>query len=87
MLERWLAELQPTTVVYVGDGGGDYCPATRLREGDTLLARRAPHNGLLRKCRAAPSSLRAKVVEWGGAADASGDGLRAGMRAGLAAAP
>jgi pyridoxal phosphate phosphatase PHOSPHO2 len=83
VLARWLDELAPATCVYVGDGGGDYCPATRLRAGDTLLARQAPHDGLLRKCRAAPRKVRAHVVEWGGAADAAGEALHRGMEAAL----
>lgn len=26
-------------VIYIGDGGGDYCPSLRLMEGDLVLAR------------------------------------------------
>ena len=83
VLQRWLDELSPARCVYVGDGGGDFCPATKLRPGDTLLARRAPHDSLLRKCRGAPSRVRARVVEWGGAADASGAALSAGVASAL----
>ena len=42
VMERWLEELAPSRCVYVGDGGGDFCPSTRLRSGDAVLARRAP---------------------------------------------
>ena len=63
--------------------GGDFCPATRLREGDTVLARRAPHNSLLKKCRAEARSIRARVVEWGGTADASALALTDSMRRAL----
>lgn len=79
VLARWLEELQPSTCVYIGDGGGDFCPATRLRVGDTLLARRAPHHSLLRRCRAEPARIRARVVEWGGNSDRGARALAAGM--------
>ncbi|CAM9123873.1 unnamed protein product [Ectocarpus sp. 6 AP-2014] len=32
-------------VIYIGDGGGDYCPALRLRPGDLLLARDGGEGG------------------------------------------
>ena len=48
VLQQWLSE-QPSRCVYIGDGGGDFCPATRLRAGDVLLARAAPHDSLLQK--------------------------------------
>ena len=83
VIERWLDELKPTRCVYVGDGGGDFCPATRLRVGDTLCARQAPHNALLRKCRKEPSRVRARVVEWGGSKDAAGAALREGVAQGV----
>ena len=78
---RWLDELRPATCIYVGDGGGDFCPATKLRPGDTLLARRAPHDGLLRKCRAAKPKLSARVVEWGGSKDSAAEALCKAARA------
>ena len=83
VLERWLAELAPATCVYIGDGGGDFCPATKLRAGDVLLARRAPHDSLLHRCREAPEEVQASVVEWGGEADPEGAHLLEGMRAAL----
>ena len=83
VLERWLKELAPAMCVYIGDGGGDFCPATRLRVGDTLCARQAPHNALLRKCRAQPRRVRARVVECGGSADAAGAALREGVARGV----
>lgn len=86
VLDTWLAELAPSRCIYVGDGGGDFCPATRLRASDVLLARQAPHDGLLRKCRVAtPQQVRAKVVEWGG--DSDGAALHAGIAAALETAP
>ena len=78
VLDAWLAtEVAPERIIYVGDGGGDYCPATRLRPEDVLLARRSPHDGLLRRCRRDPSAVRAQVVEWDEAAD--GESLRHGL--------
>ena len=85
ILSKWLDELQPSCCVYVGDGGGDFCPATRLRVGDTVLARRAPHDSLLRKCRNNKGRIKAKVVEWGGASDPRGEALRRGMEGALPA--
>lgn len=85
ILSKWLDELQPSCCVYVGDGGGDFCPATRLRAGDTVLARRAPHDSLLRKCRNNKGRIKAKVVEWGGASDPRGEALRRGMEGALPA--
>jgi pyridoxal phosphate phosphatase PHOSPHO2 len=85
VLDAWLQELSPARVIYVGDGGGDFCPATRLREGcDTLLARRPPHDGLLRACRRFPERVRCKVVEWGdGGCDTDGLSLAEAMREAL----
>ena len=31
IMEAMLEKFQPARVVYIGDGSGDYCPATRLR--------------------------------------------------------
>ena len=78
VLESWLEELRPRRCIYVGDGGGDFCPATRLRPQDVVLARQSPHDGLLRKCRT-EGQVQAEIVEWGGDADAEGAALRAGM--------
>ena len=68
VLESWLRgrtrNAPPPRCAYVGDGGGDFCPATRLGEADTLFARQAPHDALLRKCVGAPHEVRARVVEW-----------------------
>jgi pyridoxal phosphate phosphatase PHOSPHO2 len=76
VLQQWLDVSAPSRCIYVGDGGGDFCPATRLRAGDVLLARQPPHDGLLRSCRAQPERIRAQIVEWGGAEDAKGVALR-----------
>jgi pyridoxal phosphate phosphatase PHOSPHO2 len=80
VLQRWLDGCPGCTCVYVGDGQGDFCPATRLRTGDVLIARREPHDGLLRACRASPASVVAQVVEWGGREDELGLELLDGMR-------
>ena len=84
VLDEWLRASRPSRCVYVGDGNGDFCPATRLRAGDVVLARQAPHDALLRRCRQEPDAVRATIVEWGGAADGEGAALREGMRAALA---
>jgi pyridoxal phosphate phosphatase PHOSPHO2 len=55
-------------VIYIGDGGGDYCPSTRLRKGDTVLARR--NYVLSQKIAAEP--IQADVREW----ETGGDVLR-----------
>lgn len=79
VLQRWLEALgEGARCVYVGDGGGDFCPATRMRQGDVVLARRAPHDRLLQLCRAQPTAVRARVVEWDEAR--GGASLREGFR-------
>ena len=85
VLERWMDELKPARCVYIGDGGGDFCTATRLRTGDFVLARRAPHDGLLSRCRAQPEAVAAHVLEW----DSSEDGamIEAAMRSALDGMP
>ena len=85
VLSSWLAAFPVTPLcVYVGDGGGDFCAATRLAAGDVLLARRAPHDRLLQMCRSPPrgTSVRASILEWSGADD--GASLREGFVAALA---
>lgn len=52
-------------VLYVGDGGGDYCPAAGMRAGDAVLARRG--YPLHRKCAETPPA--ADVVAWDGGAE------------------
>ena len=77
VLESWMSEQQYSKVIYVGDGSGDFCPATKLRVGDVLLARRAPRDSLLKKVRNA--GIRAEVVEWGGKRDIHGVDLFTGF--------
>lgn len=86
VLDRWLAEeVAPQRIVYVGDGGGDFCPAMRLRPQDVLLARRAPHDGLLSRCRRDPQAIRAQILEWDEADD--GEALLQGVLHGLQPPP
>ena len=73
VLTQWINEVDPVRCVYVGDGGGDYCPAARLRAGDLVLARRPPHDSLLKRCCKEP--VAATVLEWGGASDEDGTDL------------
>jgi len=87
VLERWLSELSPCRCVYVGDGSGDYCPATRLRAGDVVLARQSPHDSLLALCRKRPDTIAATVLEWGSLADRGGVALSKGMTTALEGLP
>mmetsp|Transcript_16212 Transcript_16212/g.27003 ORF Transcript_16212/g.27003 Transcript_16212/m.27003 type:complete len:254 (-) Transcript_16212:157-918(-) len=80
VLERWLRERPNSRCVYVGDGGGDFCPALRLRRGDALMVRQYPHDGLLLRIRSGAKSIVAHVREWGGAADVDGLALADGFR-------
>jgi len=85
VLSSWLAASRTAPLcVYVGDGGGDYCAASRLMPGDVLLARGAPHDRLLEMCRDPPrgTSVRATIHEWSGADD--GASLREGFAAAFA---
>lgn len=75
VLQQWLEERPSLRCIYVGDGGGDFCPAARLRPGDILLARRAPHGGLLHLART--QGIAAPIVEWGGEDDSEGADLLA----------
>lgn len=42
VLERVRTALAPDRVVYVGDGGGDFCPVCDLGPGDAVLCRAPP---------------------------------------------
>ncbi|KAJ8542643.1 hypothetical protein ON010_g12169 [Phytophthora cinnamomi] len=55
-------------VIYVGDGTGDFCPASRLSKDDVVLARShllsgEPY-GLQRRINANPGVVQAHVVPW-----------------------
>ncbi|GAA5945666.1 hypothetical protein JCM1841_000860 [Sporobolomyces salmonicolor] len=52
-------------VVYVGDGGNDYCPLKHLRSGDLALVRM--YRELSRRITKEGDALRCTVVPWGGA--------------------
>lgn len=65
VLTRWLREAGDVRCIYVGDGNGDFCPATMLRAGDSLLARGKPHDALLKRCKQKRAGIKAQVVEWG----------------------
>jgi len=73
VLDRWLGERAFDTVVYVGDGSGDLCPATRLRQCDVICCRAGYrcHQRILRE----PRRVRARVVPW-----ATGDDVEALLR-------
>eukprot|EP00927_Polykrikos_kofoidii_P071504 TRINITY_DN67769_c0_g1_i1.p1 TRINITY_DN67769_c0_g1~~TRINITY_DN67769_c0_g1_i1.p1 ORF type:complete len:292 (+),score=39.04 TRINITY_DN67769_c0_g1_i1:51-926(+) len=42
VLEQLRASKRPDRIIYVGDGGGDFCPACDLRPGDSVLCRAPP---------------------------------------------
>ena len=72
VVRGWLeaaASEPPHRIVYVGDGGGDFCAACALRPGDTVLARRdrtaARRYGLWEKIAGAKAGMvRATVLPW-----------------------
>jgi len=67
VLQGWLREGDYDAVVYVGDGAGDYCPATRLRPTDVLCCREqyGCHRRILRE----PATVQARVVPWANGGD------------------
>ena len=73
VLDRWIGEVRPRRIVYVGDGSGDFCPAARLEAGD-LVCMRAGYP-LAKKVRKLardqldPFTLDAATVEWRDGAD------------------
>ncbi|CAK9053397.1 unnamed protein product [Durusdinium trenchii] len=88
VLQHLLGATSPARVAYVGDGGGDFCPACELRPQDLLLCRAPPSDplkrfGLLRRLEGPAQATRhggiaqvvAKVVKWH-----SGDDLLAAIR-------
>eukprot|EP00434_Breviolum_minutum_P000235 symbB.v1.2.000195.t1/scaffold21.1/size436794/14 len=87
VLEEILRRFSPSRVAYVGDGGGDFCPACELRPQDLLLCRAPPSEplkrfGLLRRLEGPTKATRhggiakvvAQVVKWH-----SGDDLLAAV--------
>ena len=38
-IRREAEKVHRKRVIYIGDGGGDYCPSLRLIQGDHVLAR------------------------------------------------
>eukprot|EP00978_Attheya_sp_CCMP212_P005893 scaffold13167_cov32-Attheya_sp.AAC.1 len=61
ILEEDLGALNFDRIIYVGDGGEDYCPTTHMRQGsDTVLAR---NNFALAK-KIATTPIKAKLREW-----------------------
>lgn len=62
-----------THVLYVGDGGGDFCPSTRLTSNDIVFARaddaEGKAYGLLKKILANRERVQAKVVPWSSGED------------------
>ena len=54
VLDQWREQYSFTKVLYVGDGGGDFCPALRLQAADVVLCRQ--NYPLHKKCMAAARS-------------------------------
>jgi pyridoxal phosphate phosphatase PHOSPHO2 len=77
VLDKWREEHSFSKVVYIGDGGGDFCPVVRLKAGDVALCRR--NYTLHKMCIAATSEVasdavaghrvEAHVVEWSNGQD------------------
>ena len=71
VLERWRAGVESpyTCVVYVGDGGGDYCPSVRLSEGDIVMCRKdwTLHKNI--RGQRGGAVVRARVVPWADGAE------------------
>lgn len=74
VLRAHVLEQEPEHVVYVGDGGGDYCPSSLLRGSDHVLAREA--FPLAKVIAREPASVAAAVCLW-----ADGPGLARLLRA------
>ncbi|KAH7290661.1 hypothetical protein KP509_30G058200 [Ceratopteris richardii] len=53
--------------IYIGDGGGDYCPSLRLHCGDHVLARQG--YPLLRLLESTNQRIKAQVHSWSSAVD------------------
>ncbi|RLN57513.1 hypothetical protein BBJ29_004074 [Phytophthora kernoviae] len=68
IVESIRKDKQFSRVIYVGDGVGDFCPATRLTGNDVVLARThvgdmKPY-GLQKRIDANPGAVKAPVVPW-----------------------
>ncbi|CAE8603495.1 unnamed protein product [Polarella glacialis] len=79
VLERLRSTLgAESRVIYVGDGGGDFCPACDLRAGDALLVRSPPsppldHFGLKRRLEKSLQVGRQEVTRKGTPAAVAAD--------------
>ncbi|KAL9247404.1 hypothetical protein vseg_020840 [Gypsophila vaccaria] len=62
IIKRILSEEGDKTIIYSGDGAGDYCPSLKLRDSDHVLPRRNfPVWDLICKN---PSLIRARIHDW-----------------------
>ncbi|KAG7391681.1 putative phosphatase phospho1 [Phytophthora pseudosyringae] len=68
ILDSIRCEKSYSRVIYVGDGTGDFCPASRLTENDVVLARSHLLNGhpygMQRRINENPGVVQAPVVPW-----------------------
>ncbi|KAJ1420701.1 putative pyridoxal phosphate phosphatase PHOSPHO2 [Ochromonadaceae sp. CCMP2298] len=73
VLTQWLQEgvqegqEAQRRVVYIGDGGGDFCPSMRLKPTDLVLCRR--DWTLHKKCVGAGAAFRATLLPWSDGAE------------------
>lgn len=71
VLAQWIESLKSVSprdddeklqLIYIGDGGGDFCPCMRLRVGDVVLCRE--NWTLHHMIQESPDLVRAQVVPW-----------------------
>ncbi|CAN0901385.1 Thiamine phosphate phosphatase-like protein [Linum grandiflorum] len=57
-----ISESKKKRFIYLGDGGGDYCPCLKLGEGDYVMPRK--NYPLWKRIRNEPMLIKAQVHEW-----------------------
>ncbi|CAO2841583.1 unnamed protein product [Amaranthus hypochondriacus] len=61
-IQAFARENGKNTIIYVGDGGGDYCPTLNLGENDHVMPRKK--YTLWRRIIGNPSQVKAVVHDW-----------------------
>jgi len=70
IVDELIARFTPSQICYVGDGSGDFCAATRLRDVDTLLVRNDKNYrsalGLVKRIEREKDNytIKAEIVHW-----------------------
>lgn len=65
LVSELIAAAAPSTVIYCGDGGNDFCPSIALGPTDLVLARTGYRLAtMLRADAAGPGLVNAEVIEW-----------------------